>query len=133
MLAACGDNLTALGAAAPFAAQREACAFTAGAMPAETLGGLGPLPIRHLIVLTEENRSFDHYLGHHPMVALGKMDGIPGDYTNPDEMGGAHAPTRATSTCIKPDLPHDWTSVHAEWNAGLNDGFYSAGERESHG
>jgi phospholipase C len=134
ILAACGDNVAEFAADQPYAAAREACAFNAGAMPEETLGDLRrPFPIQHLIVLMQENRSFDLYLGHHPLVALGRMDGMPAGYTNPDANGGVHAPSHATTSCINPDLPHSWNGVHAEWDNGLNDGFYSALELASPG
>src|SRR5690349_3348433 len=49
------------------AAQREACAFAAGARVKDTLGltdaQRAAIPIKHLIIVTEENRSFDHYFG----------------------------------------------------------------------
>src|SRR5262249_35502902 len=55
------------------APQRSACAFKAGAWPAETIGKEYPvgadIPINHVIVIMQENRSFDHYLGR--LVAQG--------------------------------------------------------------
>src|SRR5437879_184765 len=51
---------------AALSAQRRSCAFGAGAWPAETLGTEFPIgediPINHVIVIVQENRSFDHYL-----------------------------------------------------------------------
>src|SRR5262245_16177716 len=44
------------------------CAFKAGALVSETLGSCAPIgkriPVEHIILLMQENRSFDHYLGH---------------------------------------------------------------------
>src|SRR5438067_10508209 len=55
------------------APQRNACAFKAGAWPAETIGTDYPvgsdIPINHVIVIVQENRSFDHYLAR--LVAQG--------------------------------------------------------------
>jgi len=46
----------------------KACQFHAGSSPAETLGPCAPhgakIPVEHIILLMQENRSFDHYLGH---------------------------------------------------------------------
>ena len=72
---------------AMLAPQRAACAFKAGAWPAETIGTDYPIgadiPINHVIIIIQENRSFDHYLGR--LVAQGYYQ--PGDFTSPD--GGA--------------------------------------------
>ncbi|MGO8995425.1 MAG: phospholipase C [Polyangiaceae bacterium] len=63
------------------APMRQACAFEAGAWPAQTIGNEYPLgsdiPIKHIIVIMQENRSFDHYLGR--LVAQGYYQ--PGDFT----------------------------------------------------
>jgi phospholipase C len=60
---------------------RQACAFEAGAWPAQTIGTEYPvgadIPINHVIVIMQENRSFDHYLGR--LVAQGYYK--PGDFT----------------------------------------------------
>jgi phospholipase C len=62
------------------APERAACAFEAGAWPAQTIGSEFPLgtdiPINHVIVIMQENRSFDHYLGR--LVAQGYYQ--PGDF-----------------------------------------------------
>jgi phospholipase C len=72
---------------------RDSCAFDAGAWPAETIGSEFPLgsdiPINHIIVIMQENRSFDHYLGR--LVAQGYYQ--PGDFRDaaappPSDAGG---------------------------------------------
>ena len=64
--------------------KRQACGFSAGAWPADTLGTEIPLgadiPINHVIIIVQENRSFDHYLVR--LVAQGYYK--PGDFTSPD-------------------------------------------------
>ncbi len=48
---------------------REACAYGPGALAHETIACPASgtaIPIDHVIVLMQENRSFDHYLGHLP-------------------------------------------------------------------
>src|SRR5580704_15164957 len=46
---------------------RQACTFEAGAWAAQTIGNDDPIgtqiPINHILVIMQENRSFDHYLG----------------------------------------------------------------------
>src|SRR4051794_23146350 len=50
------------------AASRASCKYTAGSLAAETLGKSAPvgddIPIKNVIVLMQENRSFDSYFGH---------------------------------------------------------------------
>src|ERR1700728_3807406 len=45
------------------AAQRLACGYKAGSLPAETQGSTYPsgdaIPVKHILVLMQENRSFD--------------------------------------------------------------------------
>src|SRR3954468_7700843 len=49
------------------ATSRASCKYTRGMMPAETLGASSPvdvaIPITNIIVLMQENRSFDSYFG----------------------------------------------------------------------
>ena len=80
----------------------------------------------------QENRSFDHYLGRltqygHP------VDGFPATYTNPTTAGGIVKPAHATTTCISPDLPHNFTAIHNEWNNGEMNGFYRVADRSGDG
>ena len=59
------------------ATDRGACKFKRGALPDETLGASVPvsadIPIDTIVVVMQENRSFDHYLGHFPKYA-GRTD-----------------------------------------------------------
>src|SRR5579883_1773449 len=54
-------------AADPLAASRDACMFAAGALAKDTLGvddaARAKIPIKHVIVMMKENRSFDHIFG----------------------------------------------------------------------
>jgi phospholipase C len=78
-------------------------------------------PIRHIVVSMQENRSFDHYFGYAPWI--GGFGPGPG-YSQPDGNGGTVAPFHFTSLST-PDIPHDWNAVHAQWNSGAMDGFYT--------
>jgi phospholipase C len=74
----------------------------------------------------QENRSFDHYYGYaQPVLDAGF--GIPDGFSqpNPDHIGGypdPMEPYRFTSLAT-PDIPHDWDSVHGQYDNGLMDGF----------
>jgi phospholipase C len=76
---------------ATLAPKRQACGFSAGAWPADTLGTEIPvgtdIPINNVIVIIQENRSFDHYLGR--LVAQGYYK--PGDFTTPPGADGGTA------------------------------------------
>ncbi len=110
----------------PLASARAACTFTAGAHPSDTLGVdksvLAQIPIRHVIVIMKENRSFDHLLGklhdHMPDV-----EAVPATYSNPDPAGNPVFPSHANTTCIKSDPGHQSQSVLACIDDGKMDGF----------
>ena len=115
---------------------RKACKFTKGAMPAATLGRELPvdsdIPIKHIVVLMQENRSFDSYFGH-----LGKFAGrsdiesAPESATNPENVstpdGPQHAYQHAKDLCLS-DTNHEWAGSHEEYNGGKMDGFYQANQ-----
>lgn len=87
-----------------------------------------------VVALMMENRSYDHLLG-----ARGLLEGKPGDgitvgMANPsasDEMVPLYAPNLAQLCVVDP--PHGWTSSHAQWNGGLNDGFLREHQAEHPG
>ncbi|HXC80830.1 MAG TPA: alkaline phosphatase family protein [Trebonia sp.] len=83
-------------------------------------------PIEHVIVCCQENHSFDSYFGSYSGLPAGY--GIPASFTQPDGQGGTVAPfhfTNLTTDGIDPN--HDWASIHAEWDNGKMDGFYTTG------
>jgi phospholipase C len=106
--------------------QRQHCVFAPGARVAQTLGftdaDRAQLPIKNVVVIMQENRSFDHYLGRLTQAGHA-VDGIPASYSNPNPAGGIVKPAHATTTCISPDLPHGFTAIHDEWNKGKMDSF----------
>ncbi len=109
------------------ARRRNACEFRAGARADSTLGltaaQRAAIPLRHILVYVGENRSFDHYFGR--LTGRPDVDGIPAGYTNPRESGGTAAPSHAPNTCISPDVPHGWGSMHQSWNQGAMDQFFN--------
>ncbi|WP_049973742.1 phosphocholine-specific phospholipase C [Azospirillum sp. B4] len=121
--------LTAAGAAALLAPIHRALAL---APPA----GSGSLAdIRHVVILMQENRSFDHYFGtlrgvrgfHDRATAPGgdgdiwrQADG-KGGHVRPFPLDGA---TTAAQNIAS--LPHSWVDGHAAWNGGRNDNWVPA-------
>jgi phospholipase C len=89
------------------------------------------LDVEHIVILMQENRSFDHYFGTlngvrgfaDPRAVL-LRSGKPVWY-QPDSNGGHtlpfHPPAPDLGLQFLQDLPHDWTSTHAAWNQGNYD------------
>ena len=73
-----------------------------------------PTPIRHVIVLLKENRTFDNYFGQFP--------GANGARTVSRNGKSAPAP-RASDT--SPDMDHSFARAHAAYNGGRMDKFES--------
>ena len=99
--------------------------------------------IEHVVILIQENRSFDHYFGTHPGVrgfsdphALHLPDGASVfAQPNPANTGNAPAgrllpfrldtstpPPAPNGTCTE-DVTHSWGAQHACWNGGRMDRF----------
>ncbi|HTI18003.1 MAG TPA: phospholipase C, phosphocholine-specific [Trinickia sp.] len=88
--------------------------------------------VEHIVILMQENRSFDHYFG--------TLRGVRGygdrrTITLPNGQPVWHQPTAAGAGYVLPfhpsapdlglqflqDLPHDWTTTHTAWNGGRYD------------
>ena len=80
------------------------------------------IPLRHIVISCQENRSFDHYFGYAPQVQA-KGYGPPAGYFQPDALGGKHFPFEFTSLTT-PDPPHSWDAVHLQYHEGAMDGFW---------
>jgi phospholipase C len=84
--------------------------------------------IEHIVVVTMENRSFDHLLGWLPN-ADGKQAGL----TYMDSGGVSH-PTHSLSGdytgCPHPDPDHSYNGARVEYDNGLMDGFLRAGSND---
>ena len=81
--------------------------------------------IDHVVVLMQENRSFDHYFGQ--LHAEGQPGVDPEPATgNPNPLNPSGAPItpfHKTNYCETSDLNHSWKGTHLEWDNGLMDGF----------
>ena len=87
---------------------------TRAAGPADT-------PLRHVIISMQENRSFDHYYGFAEWIG---SYGTPPGFSQPDGVGGSVEPFHFDSLST-PDIPHEWSSTHDQYDGGLMDGFYT--------
>ena len=94
--------------------------------------------IRHVVLLMQENRSFDHYFGTLAGVrgfadanAL-RLPGGASVFQQPDAGHAAgyllpfHLDTRATSAANIPSTSHAWQVQHDAWNGGRMDGWMAA-------
>jgi phospholipase C len=127
---------------AQLAPQRQSCSFGPGAWPAQTVGTDYPvgsdIPIDHVIVIMQENRSFDHYLGR--LVAQGyykagdfsspsaegfshsdELDAPPAGWSNTDSNGTVVTPHADNEYCYA--VNHSWGAQHDDYDQGKNDHF----------
>jgi phospholipase C len=123
-----------LGASVAIAAQGPA-APAAFAPSAQTTGlDAGIHKIQHIVIVMQENRSFDSYFGTYP-----GTDGLPrdasGHFTScvPDPLqGGCVRPFHATEDRNRGG-PHSFANALADIDAGLMDGFIAQAERGPRG
>ena len=118
----------AAGAAVLPASLRKALAATLEAPPGGSLRD-----IEHIVILMQENRSFDHYFGTMPGVrgfadpaAIRLPDGAP-VFRQPfpghaqGYLAPFHLDTRTTSAQATPGTDHSWPTQHLAWNNGKMD------------
>jgi len=94
--------------------------------------------IKHVVILMQENRSFDHYFGTLPNVrgfsdptAIKLSTGKPVFYQpDPDNPDGYllpfHLDTKTTSAQAQPSTSHAYTVQHSAWNGGKMDNWLPA-------
>jgi phospholipase C len=107
-----------------------------GVTPASSkarLTGADISDIKHVVVLMQENRSFDHYFGTMPGVRGFADPSVPKsrfyqyDAENPDKyLLPFHTDTHSTSAQNLPSNSHSWGPQHDSWDNGKMDGFVTA-------
>jgi phospholipase C len=90
--------------------------------------------IGHVVIVIQENRSFDHYFGSYRGVrgfsdqSLAFQQPDPANTTNPPI--GALLPfrldTSKTNAACTHDITHDWVPQHQSWNNGTMNGFVTS-------
>src|SRR5438128_8089226 len=93
--------------------------------PAKPKLAAGLHKIKHVVVIMQENRSFDHYFGTYPGV-----DGIPDNVCVPNPKdGGCVAPFHNPAD-VNGGGPHGARNVIADVNGGKMDGFVGQSQQD---
>jgi phospholipase C len=104
------------------AGARSSCTFKAGAMPLDTIGISATdrmaIPIRHVIIVMRENRTYDEYFGQLVKRGQPESEPVPATFANDNVK-----PYHETTTCVKTDPDHSWDGLHKCVNGGRMDGF----------
>ena len=81
-------------------------------------------PIKHIIIIMQENHSFDNYFGalSEPQHYGSEVDGLRANLKNVNSRGDIVYVHHAANQCM-PDPDHTWEAMHAKWNDGKMDGF----------
>ena len=120
----------------PTANERKQCAFVAGDHTDKTQAisatQRAKFPIKHVIVMMKENRSFDHLFGG--LKALQPDADVADDgFFNLDKQGNKVGRFHSPTTCIGFDPDHQWNAMHAQVNGGKMDGFVKSAASGSDG
>jgi phospholipase C len=99
---------------------------------AKSAGGCGSLnDIQHIVILIQENRSFDHYFGTYKGVAgfqdpnaIAGVFGQAGYPTASSKLYPFHVDTTSGGECTN-DIDHSWGPQHTYWDGGAMDKWVS--------
>jgi phospholipase C len=119
---ALASGAAALGSSLPFSK------MTSAGWSTPQLPTPGNSHIDHIVVVTMENRSFDHFLGWLPN-ANGKQAGL----TYLDKLGVPHSTYSLSGDntgCPHPDPDHSYDQGRVEYDGGKMDGFLRAGSND---
>ena len=102
------------------------CSRKAGSLPQplHAAGTRAKIPVQHIVVIMQENHSFDSYLGrlNKPQFYGSEVDGVTDLMSQPDRIGKPVYSYHEDKLCI-PDTNHSWNGEHSSWNEGHVDGF----------
>jgi phospholipase C len=90
--------------------------------------------IDHVVILMQENRSFDHYFGSYKGVrgfadqSAALQQPYPGNTSNAPTgvLLPFHLDKTLTNFACTHDITHDWVPMHQSWNNGAMDGFVTS-------
>jgi phospholipase C len=87
--------------------------------------------IKHVVVIIQENRSFENFFAGYPGANAPKYGCAAGTSLS---MSGSGCPSGETEVPLHsigfdgPDLEHDWDASMTDWDNGKMDGFYKYGQ-----
>jgi phospholipase C len=90
--------------------------------------------IEHVVILVQENRSFDHYFGSYRGVRGFSEQSAAFQQPDPANITSSpvgallpfHLDTPTTNAACTPDITHDWVPQHQSWNNGAMNGFVNS-------
>jgi phospholipase C len=90
--------------------------------------------IEHVLILTQENRSSDHYFGSYPGVCGFSDQSAAFQQTDPantttspvGQLLPFHLDTSQANAACTHDISHDWVPQDQSWDNGKMDGFMSS-------
>ncbi|MHB8499592.1 MAG: alkaline phosphatase family protein [Candidatus Acidiferrales bacterium] len=90
--------------------------------------------IEHVVILVQENRSFDHYFGSYrgvrgfsdPSMAYQQPDPANTTRSPVGALLPFHLDTSTTNAACTHDITHDWVPQHKSWDNGAMDGFVTS-------
>jgi phospholipase C len=90
--------------------------------------------IEHVVILIQENRSFDHYFGSYrgvrgfsdPSMAFRQPDPANTTISPVGTLLPFHLDTTTTNAACTHDINHAWVPQHQSWHNGAMDGFVSS-------
>jgi phospholipase C len=131
-LAACGSDPPQASCKGDPATCRANCGYGSGDLASATVSDALPkqLPIQNVVLVMQENRTFDHYFSS--LTVPGQtIDGAAPDATNPDPVNPGQTIARFHQPALCFDNPAEsWDDVHREIDGGKLDGFTTEAGRE---
>src|ERR1700674_1965816 len=90
--------------------------------------------IQHVLILTQENRSFDHYFGSYRGVrgfsdqsaAFQQPDSANTTISPVGHLLPFHLATSQVNAACTHDISHDWVPQHQSWDNGMMHGFVNS-------
>jgi len=119
-------------------------AGSAGSLPTTVLAATATQsPIKHVVIIYQENRSFDSYFGTYPhalddpgyvpLLGTPAVDGIPAGSYNPDQNGNKIYPWVMAAGQDTKDPDHGYNDMIASYDRGLMDKFYIESQNHNGG